>query len=191
MERPDIEAALERANKATDGKWTAIRQYDAATQAEWRDVWGPDGEALIGHEVAGQSHRFIRNADNNSVFIAGARADVPALAEYALHMEALNLALRVELEDLRRSKDAWQRCAFEHAAQLLECGGSVTIGVQVYGKTMFAIAIPVNATEAEVIDIVKRDGRVLQHFPGGDGGIRWLYTHHKLLNCVVDLSGVP
>lgn len=191
MERPDIEAALERASKATDGKWTAIRQYDAATKTEWRDVWGPDGEALIGHEVAGQSQRFIRNADNDAVFIAGARTDVPALAEYALHMEARNFALRVELEDLQRNRDAWQARAFEYATPPPGQGGSVTIGVQVNGKTMFTIVIPANATEAEVIDLVKRDGRVLQHFPGGDGGIRWIYKSHKLLNCVVDFGGAP
>lgn len=202
MERPDIEAALERANKARKAPWIV-----------WSDegpIWLPTGDCVGGWTMSvcsapGGSTSDVEHVciatvlekaendpqgDANAAFIAAARTDVPALAEYALHMEAQNFALRVELEDLQRNRDAWQARAFERATPLPGQGGSVTIGLQVNGKMMFTIVIPVNATEAEIRDIILRDDRIDPYLTTSER-IRWAYQPHKLMNCVVDPSGVP
>ena len=84
----DIAAIEARTMCATPGPWAAIGQYDCRTHAEWRDVCGPDGEALIGHETAGESTRVIRNADHDAEFIAHARTDVPMLVARVYELEA-------------------------------------------------------------------------------------------------------
>lgn len=89
--RPDIEAALARADAATEGPWTLDRTRGIHVEGP---VFGgaPDGRTLL-IRVDG------RRADAR--FIAAARTDVPALACYALALEA-DAALLAILRDCRR-----------------------------------------------------------------------------------------
>lgn len=92
MTENDLEAIEARANLASEGPWHAVRDYDTETRQEHRDVWGAEGQALIGHEVSGQSTRFIKNADNDAAFIAAARDDVPALVAEVQRLRDLSRA---------------------------------------------------------------------------------------------------
>lgn len=103
MERPDIEAALERAIKASKGPWVGgddprdpeIRDSEGTLVALCNDHKNDAVRAKLGEDYSVRDGAFISNA----------RTDVQELAEYALHMEAMYFSLRVELENLRINRD--------------------------------------------------------------------------------------
>lgn len=82
----EITTSLALEADATPEPWHAVREYDCANQEEFRDVYGPEGEALFGCHETSHSSRMIRNADNDSEYVARVRNEHPRLlAEVQRH----------------------------------------------------------------------------------------------------------
>lgn len=104
MYRPDLDTIAARADAATPGPWEWVRMADPkwGRSGLWvlAEVADEGGDLLhaVGAEYASPT-RAVRD------FIAAARADVPALVEYARALEA-----RVaELERLTTGALGWDK----------------------------------------------------------------------------------
>lgn len=75
----ELTASLALEADATPEPWLATRDYDTAHREEFRDVCGPEGEALFGCPTTSHSTRVIRNADNDSEYVARVRNEHPRL----------------------------------------------------------------------------------------------------------------
>ncbi len=96
-----IESMLAAEKKATEKPWNVARQGRNTPDGwvEWLDVWGPDGEPLIGCDENPMEWRNVRNAENDAAFTVIARNNFERVARMALRFakraEALEYAVGV------------------------------------------------------------------------------------------------
>lgn len=82
----ELLASIASERAATPEPWTAVREYDSSNRVEFRDVVGPRRQALFGCPETSHSSRVIRNADNDSEYVARMRSEHPRLlAEVQRH----------------------------------------------------------------------------------------------------------
>ena len=100
-----IESMLAAEKKATEKPWHAIRQGRNTPEGwrEWMDVWGPDGEPLIGCDENPMELRNVRNAENDAEFIVAARNNFEQVALMALRFAERACAAESAFSDLAES----------------------------------------------------------------------------------------
>jgi hypothetical protein len=100
-----IETMLAAEKKATEKPWHAIRQGRNTPDGwrEWMDVWGPDGEPLIGCDENPMEFRNVRNGDNDAEFIVIARNNFERIARMAIRFAERACAAESAFSDLAES----------------------------------------------------------------------------------------
>lgn len=93
--KADIESMLSAEKTATEKPWTVVRQGRDTPEGwrEWLDVWGPDGEPLIGCDENPAELRNVRNAENDAAFMAISRNNFERIARMALRFARRSEAL--------------------------------------------------------------------------------------------------
>lgn len=94
--RDALAAIRERAEAATEGPWTPVRNFSAVS------LHAPDASLPKGWRAVGQVTRNWRDddAESDAEFIAHARTDVPALVEVVEAVLATHVPGQVRLQTL-------------------------------------------------------------------------------------------